>query len=63
MKRYIQTKKFYATLPHKLDAAEKEWLEAQPDEPELDWKWEETNEFGEKGWTISFTHKSVKDDQ
>ena len=50
-------------MPHKLDAAEKEWLEAQPDEPELDWKWEETNEFGEKGWTISFTHKSVKDDQ
>ena len=29
----MQAKKFYATLPHKLDAAEEKWLEAQP-EPE-----------------------------
>ena len=58
----IQEKKFYATLPHKLDAAEKEWLKAQPDESELDWTFEETGEFGQPGWTISYTHKSVEND-
>jgi hypothetical protein len=31
LKRLIQTRKFYATLPHKLDAAQIEWLDAQPD--------------------------------
>ena len=33
MKRLVQAKKFYATLPHKLDAAQEAWLETQP-EPE-----------------------------
>ena len=60
LQRMIQEKKFYATLPHKLDKAEEEWLKAQPDEPELDWKFEETGEFGQDGWTISYTHKSVE---
>jgi len=59
LKRWAQKKKFYATLPHKLDKAEEEWLKAQPDEPELDWTFEEVNEFGEDGWTISYTHKAV----
>jgi len=27
----IAARKFYATLPHKLDAAQEEWLDAQPD--------------------------------
>jgi len=58
----IQEKKFYATLPHKLDAAEEEWLKAQPDESELDWNFEEAGEFGKDGWTISYTHKSVQND-
>ena len=31
-------------------------------EPELDWEFQETGEFGQEGWTISFTHKSVKKD-
>jgi len=42
-----------------LDAAEEEWLKAQPKEEELDWKLEEVGEFGQEGWTISFSHKSV----
>jgi len=47
-----------------LNAAEKEWLDAQlQDEPELDWQFEEVGEFGQEGWTISYTHKSVKKDQ
>lgn len=33
LKRLIQAKKFYATLPHKLDAAQEVWLDSQP-EPE-----------------------------
>ena len=59
LQRLIQEKKFYATLPHKLDAAEEEWHKAQPEE-ELDWEFQETGEFGQDGWTISYTHKSVK---
>jgi hypothetical protein len=58
----IQEQKFYATLPHKLDQAEEEWLKAQPNEPELDWDFEEVGEFGKDGWTISYTHKSVQND-
>ena len=27
----IQAKKFYATLPHKLDAAQEDWLDSQPE--------------------------------
>tara|TARA_B100000401_G_scaffold431479_1_gene367576 strand:- start:2607 stop:2729 length:123 start_codon:yes stop_codon:yes gene_type:complete len=34
-------------------------LKAQPEEEELDWKLEEVGEFGQEGWTISFSHKSV----
>lgn len=41
MKRLVQAKKFYATLPHKLDAAQEEWLESQP-------KQEATVEFTEE---------------
>ena len=56
----IQAQKFKATLPHKLDAAETEWLKAQPDEEQYDWKFEETGKFGQEGWTISYSHKAVK---
>ena len=45
-----------------IKAAEEEWLKQQPDEPELDWTFEEVGEFGQEGWTISYSHKSVKDD-
>ena len=60
--RIARAKKFYATLSHKLEAAEEEWHKAQPEDPELDWKLEEVGEFGQEGWTISYTHKSVKKD-
>ena len=62
-KRYIQRKKFYATLPHKLDNAVEEFIAATPEpDPDLQWEFKETGEFGQDGWTISYTHKSVKDD-
>ena len=54
--RFIQDKKFYATLPHKLDQAEEEWLESQP-ETESPWEIEETGTFGEGDWSIRATFK------
>ena len=61
--RFIQHKKFYATLPHKLDNAVEVYKAATPEpDPALDWHLEEVGEFGQDGWTISYTHKSVKKD-
>ena len=61
-KRFIAAKKFYATLSHKIDSAVEEYKKATPDdEEELEWHFEEVGEFGKDGWTISYTHKSVKD--
>ena len=63
MRRWIQSRKFYATLPHKIDNAVDEYLAATPEpDPELDWKFEEVGEFGQEGWTISYTHKAVSKD-
>ena len=63
VKRFIQEKKFYATLPHKMDDAVEDYLASIPPEvPELEWEFEETGNFGEDGWTISYTHKSVEKD-
>jgi hypothetical protein len=59
--RAIQAKKFYATLPHKLDAAEDEWLEAQPQE-ESQVIETETGTFGQDGWAISKSHKAFDND-
>ena len=63
IKRFIQEKKFYATLPHKIDNAVEEYLDSVPkDDPELDWEFSEVGQFGEDGWTISYSHKSVEKD-
>jgi hypothetical protein len=58
--RYIQAKKFYATLPHKLDRAEEEWHKQQPplEDP---WETKETGTFGQGDWSISTSYKA-KDD-
>ena len=59
--RAIQAKKFYATLPHKLDNAQEEWLDAQPlDKPQTTNT--ETGTFGEDGWSISKSHQAFRDD-
>jgi hypothetical protein len=58
--RYIQAKKFYATLPHKLDQAEEEWHTTQPIE-EDPWETKETGTFGEDGWSISTSYKPLQD--
>tara|TARA_B100000085_G_scaffold282124_2_gene310062 strand:- start:798 stop:977 length:180 start_codon:yes stop_codon:yes gene_type:complete len=57
----IQTKKFYTTLPHKLDQAEAEFHEAQPDK-DVQWDTIEVGKFGEDGWSISTTFKPSKSD-
>jgi len=50
-------------LPHKIDNAVEEYKKAAPaPEPELDWEFQEVGEFGQEGWTISYTHKSVQKD-
>jgi len=59
--RAIQAKKFYATLPHKLNNAQEEWLDAQPlEEPQTTDT--ETGTFGKDGWSISKSHKAFTDD-
>ena len=59
--RAIQAKKFYATLPHKLDNAQNDWLKAQPAE-ESQVTETETGTFGTDGWSISKTHTAFRDD-
>jgi hypothetical protein len=62
VRRKIQERKFYTTLPHKIDTAVEDFKRStsEPD-PELDWKFEEVGEFGQDGWTISYSHKAKKD--
>ena len=59
--RAIQAKKFYATLSHKLNAAQDAWLETQPAE-ESQVTDTETGTFGTDGWSISKSHKAFTDD-
>jgi len=59
--REIQARKFYATLPHKLDAAEEDWLDTQPLE-QTQVVEQETGTFGEDGWSISKSHKAFDND-
>ena len=63
LQRKIRAKKFYATLPNKLDNAVEDYKKELPvEDPELDWEFEEAGEFGEDGWTISYSHKSMQRD-
>jgi len=63
VRRKIQAKKFYTTLPHKINSAVEDFkLSAPEPDEELDWKFEEVGEFGQDGWTISYNYKSTKDD-
>jgi hypothetical protein len=59
--RAIQAKKFYATLPHKLDNAQEKWLKSQPVE-ESQVTETESGTFGTDGWSISKSHKAFTDD-
>ena len=46
-----------------MDNAVEDYLKSIPESnPELDWEFKEVGEFGEEGWTISYRHKSVQDD-
>ena len=54
---------FYTTLPHKLDAAEEEWIKTQPvEEIKEKWDTQETGTFGEDGWSISTSYKAMEKD-
>jgi len=61
VQRYIQKKKFYATLSNKLDQAEEEWHKAQPTE-EPTWETTEEGTFGEDGWSISTSYNPLQKD-
>ena len=50
-------------MKRKIIEAEQEWLDQQPAEPELDWEFIETSEFGQDGWTISYRLKSNQNDR
>jgi len=63
VRRKIQAKKFYTTLPHKINSAVEDFKYSTPElDEELDWKFEEVGEFGQDGWTISYNYKTNKDD-
>ena len=54
VQREIQKRKFYATLPHKLDNAVDDYNKAAgPSVPVVKSKFVEKGEFGEDGWSIS----------
>jgi hypothetical protein len=66
VRRYIQEKKFYATLPHKLDAEiERVYKEIHPQtKEELEWEWELIDDHPdgtELGWTLGFKYKKMDD--
>ena len=42
--RYVRQQKFHATLHHKLDAAEEEWLSHQPVLKNTEWEFTEVSE-------------------
>ena len=42
VRRKIQAKKFYTTLPHKINSAVEDFKRSTPEpDPEMDWKFEE----------------------
>lgn len=46
-----------------MDNAVEEYLKSIPEsEPDMEWEFQETNEFGQDGWTISYRHKSIERD-
>ena len=58
-RRYLQERKFYTSLPRKLDQAEKDWHKKQQNlNPQSVYK--EKGKFGQEGWSISYSHPSVK---
>ena len=55
-RRFIQAKKFYATLPHKIDSAIEDYKKSIPEpEEDLEWEWEKSDD----GWTISYRYKNM----
>ena len=52
MQRFIQEKKFYTTLPHKIDQAIDEVTESTKS---IEYDFQEEGTFGEDDWSISKT--------
>ena len=58
VKRIIQTKKFYATLPHKIDESVEEYLTAIEDAQEAEWEfWEKLDGETPLGGPMSTSYK------
>lgn len=62
MNKAIQTKKFYATLPKKLDAEIEEYIRATEEAYEAEWEfWEKLDGETPLGGTMSVSYKHIKD--
>tara|TARA_R110002050_G_scaffold278374_1_gene424396 strand:- start:306 stop:494 length:189 start_codon:yes stop_codon:yes gene_type:complete len=58
VQRAINRKKFYTSLPHKIDREEEAWHQAQPVE-ENKWTTKEAGTFGKDGWSISTSYDAM----
>ena len=62
LQRYAQTQKFYATLPHKIDASVEEYLAAIEEAEELEWEfWEELDGETPLGGTLGYKSNLIND--
>ena len=58
LRRYAQTQKFYATLPHKIDESVEEYLAAIEEAQEAEWEfWEKLDGETPLGGPMSTTYK------
>ena len=63
LRRYAQTQKFYATLPHKIDESVEEYLTAIEDALEAEWEfWEELDGETPLGGAMGVKSNLINDD-
>lgn len=63
MRRYAQTQKFYATLPHKIDASVEEYLAAIEEADEAEWEfWEQLDGETPLGGAMGVKSNLINDD-
>jgi len=62
LQRYAQTQKFYATLPHKIDASVEEYLAAIEEAEELEWEfWEQLDGETPLGGALGYKSNLIND--
>ena len=63
LQRYAQTQKFYATLPHKIDASVEEYLAAIEEADEAEWEfWESLDGETPLGGAMGVKSNLINDD-